>query len=70
MTADHKKPLSLATGALWDIISRAQAMQAATMREAPGDEIEAMRSEAHSVLDAYLDHMTSAATAVRSLIKD
>lgn len=52
-----------------DIIGRGQAMQAAVIRGAPADEIETMRREAHDVLDAYLDHTTQAAQAVRAIIE-
>lgn len=66
---DHKQSLGLATAALLEIISRSQAMQAATIRGASQEEIEVMRSESHSVLDAYLDHSVAAATHVRAILE-
>lgn len=66
--SDHKTPLNLATAAIFDIISTAQAIQAATIRNASREEIEAMRATAHDHLDAYLDHMTAAATHVRAIL--
>lgn len=65
----HKEASALGTAALMDLISRAQAIQAATLRGASGAEIEAIRYDAHAVLDAYLDFMASAATHVRDIIK-
>lgn len=44
-------------------------MQAAVIRKASGEELETMRREAHDMLDAYLDHTTQAAQAVRSIIE-
>lgn len=64
--SNHGASLDLATAALWDIISKGKAIQAATLRRQQED-VEAMRSEAHDILDAYLDHMTAAATHVRQI---
>jgi hypothetical protein len=61
--------VSLATAALMDLIGRGQAMQAAIIRGAGQDEIAVMRVQAHDVLDAYLDHTTQAAQAVRAIIE-
>lgn len=52
-----------------DLIGRGQAMQAAIIRGAGQDEIAVMRVQAHDVLDAYLDHTTQAAQAVRAIIE-
>ena len=54
-----------------DIIGRGQAMQAAIIRGAGQQETDVMRAEAHphDVLDAYLDHTTQAAQAVRAIIE-
>lgn len=67
--SDHRHSAALATSALMGLISRGQAMQAAVLRQASPEELETMRREAHDVLDAYLDHTTQAATAVRSIIE-
>jgi hypothetical protein len=67
--SEHKKASALGTAALMDIISRAQATQAAVIRGAPQEELEAIRRETHDLVDAYLDHMTSAATHVRAFIE-
>ncbi|KQW79719.1 hypothetical protein [Brevundimonas sp. Root1279] len=66
---EHKDASKLATGAIMDLISRGHMMQAAVIRGASPEEIETMRSEAHSVLDAFLDHTTAAATHVRAVLK-
>lgn len=69
-TDPHKRSAALATGALMDIIGRGQALQAAVIRGATGQEIEVMRAEVHSVVDAYLDHTFDAAMHVRALTED
>lgn len=66
--SEHKDALNLATAALYDIIASGKGLQAATIRNASREDIEAMRSAAHDKLDAYLDHMTSAATHVRAIL--
>lgn len=67
--SDHKRPLTLAFGALNELISRAQAMQAAVIRGDAPEALETMRQEAHDVLDAYLDHSTEAARAARAILE-
>ena len=67
--SQHRHASALATASLMDLISRAQAIQAATIRGAAPEEIEAMRKEAHDVVDAYLDRMAEAATFVRAIIE-
>ena len=52
-----------------DIIGRGQAMQAAIIRGAGQEEIATMRAQAHDVFEAYLDHTTQAAQAVRAIIE-
>lgn len=66
--SSHKAQLDLATAALLDIISHAQTMQAAVLRQAPGKELEAMRQAGHVKFDDYLNHMTDAATQVRTIL--
>jgi hypothetical protein len=66
--ADHKTPLALAQAALMEIISKGQAIQAATLRGAGRDEVEKIRAEAHDMLDAYLDRSSEAAAAVKALL--
>lgn len=68
MTA-HKEAAMLGTAALMEIIARAQSTQAAALRGAPPAELEAIRREAHDLVDAYLDHMTDAARHTRALIE-
>lgn len=65
----HKEAAQLAMASMMDVISRGQAIQAAVIRNAPAAEIDGMRSEAHAVLDAYLDHMTAAAVHVRQIVE-
>lgn len=68
--SDHKSHQQLATAAILDLSSRGRALQAAVLRNAPHSEIEKLRSEAHDLLDAYLDHETSAARSVRAILGD
>lgn len=69
MSQDHLTSVGLATAALYDIIGRGQAMQAAIIRGAAQQEIVTMRAEVHDVIDAYLDHTAAAARAVQVLSK-
>lgn len=68
MAAPHKQSMVLALAALQDIISRGQAIQAATVRSEGQERAAELRVEAHDLLDAYLDHMTSAAVHARQLL--
>jgi hypothetical protein len=68
--SDHKASVVLASAALMEIISRSQALQAAVIRQATQAELEAIRSGAHDVLDAYLDHSAAAATKARAILGD
>lgn len=68
MAAAHKQSMVLALAALQDIISRGQAIQAATVRSEGQDRMAELRAEAHDILDAYLDHMTAAAVVARQLL--
>ena len=68
MARAHKQSMVLALAALQDIISRGQAIQAATVRGEPQESVAALRGEAHDILDAYLDHMTAAAVHARQLL--
>ena len=54
---------------MMDLVSRGQAIQAAVIRNASREEIEAMRAAAHDAFDAYLDHTTDAATHVRQIVQ-
>lgn len=67
--SDHKRPLTLAMAALNELISRAQAMQAAAIRGDGQDAMETMRQEAHDVLDAYLDNTVEAGRAARAILE-
>lgn len=52
-----------------ELISRAQAYQAAVLRgDAPGT-LARMRQEAHDVLDGYLDQSSEAAEAVKAILE-
>lgn len=67
--SEHRQKMVLAQAALQDIISRGQAIQAATIRSDGAERLADMRTEAHDLLDAYLDHMTAAAVHVRQTIE-
>lgn len=60
----------LAHAALQDIISKGKALQAGAIRQASPDDQEALRAEAHAVLDAYLDHMSDAGIHARAILED
>jgi len=65
----HKDSMALATATLMDIISKGKAIQAAAIREAAPADQEAIRADAHSLLDAYLDQMSAAGAQVRTIIE-
>lgn len=68
MTA-HKEANALATATLMEIISKGKATQAAVIRgDSPATQ-EAIRQDAHSLLDAYIDQMGDAARHVRAAIE-
>lgn len=69
MAGEHRQKMVLAQAALQDIISRAKAIQAATIRSESQERVAAMRAEAHDLLDAYLDHMSAAAVHVRQILE-
>lgn len=56
----QRKSIALATAALQDIISKGKAMGACAMREDGAAPRDALRNDAHALLDAYLDHMADA----------
>lgn len=66
----HKEAMILAQSALQDIISKGRAIQAGAIRRASPEDREAIRADAHTILDAYLDHMSDAGIAVRAILKD
>jgi hypothetical protein len=68
--AEHKERMTLATAALFELIARQQAMQAAVLRGDGADVLDRMRAEAHDVLDAYLDRAAEAAVAVKAILGD
>lgn len=63
----HKEPLAKATATLFDIIGHSRKLQAAVIRGAPPEEIEALRMEGTAMYEAYLDLNTEAATHIRAL---
>lgn len=65
-----KNSVMLATATLQDIISKGKAMSACAMREDGAKPREALRNDAHALLDAYLDHMADAGTHARAIIPD
>lgn len=65
----HKDSMALATATLMDIISKGKAMQAAELRSAAPADREAIRNDAHSLLDAYLDQMAAAGVQVRAILE-
>lgn len=66
----HKNAMALATATLMDIISKGKAMQAAKLRDAKPATQEAIRADAHTLLDAYLDQMGEAGAHVRAILED
>lgn len=69
MAAEHKEAMTLALAGMMDIIAKGRAIQAAVIRSAPAEEIEALRQDAHAMLDAYLDHTASAAVHIRQIVE-
>lgn len=67
--SDHRAVTKRATAALVEIVAIARTLEAATIREAPSAEVEAIRGKAHDMLEAYLDRTTEAATLVRQIIE-
>lgn len=65
--SDHRAPLALATASLIQIISKAQAYQAAVI-QGRAEEAEILRREAHDMLDSYFDLNGQAAQAVKALL--
>lgn len=65
-----KNSVMLATATLQDIISKGKAMTACGMRQDGAAAREAIRNDAHALLDAYLDHMADAGTHARAIIPD
>lgn len=63
----HQAPMNLATAALMDLIGRKEQLQAAVIRGAAPEEIEAMRQQMHDLFDAYLDLSVEAAQHVRAI---
>lgn len=66
----HKQSQALATAALMDIISKGKAIQAGAVRAASPADQETIRADAHTILDAYLDHMSDAGAHTRAIIED
>lgn len=66
----HHDAQALATATLMDIISRGKAAQAAVIRGDSPEAQEAIRQDAHTLLDAYIDQMSDAARHVRAIIED
>jgi hypothetical protein len=64
---DHKRPLMLAAAAWAQLSGLTQAYQAAVLR-GDQDGAEAIRNQAHAVLDSNLDLNGEAAMAVRAII--
>lgn len=67
--SDHKAVTKRATAALVEIVAVARSLEAATIREAPAAEIDALRGKAHDLLEAYLDRTCEAATMVRRILE-
>lgn len=65
-----RKSMTLASATLQDIISKGAAMNACGLRGDGADRQQAVREEAHALLDAYLDHMTDAGAKARALAED
>lgn len=65
-----KRSIMLATATLQDIISKGKAMTACGMREDGAEPREAIRNDAHALLDAYLDHMAEAGAHAGDIIPD
>lgn len=70
MANDRKEALMRAQAALQDIISKGQAISATAIRAGDEKDHEAIRADAHSLLDAYLDHMAEAGVRTRALLED
>jgi hypothetical protein len=70
MDKPHRRSIELATAAMLDLISRAQAMQALVLRGEDAEALERMRVEFHDAADAYLDHTIHSARAVRAILDD
>lgn len=68
MAGDHKDAAKLALAGMMDIVAKGRSLQAAVIRNAPAEDIEALRREAHDMLDAYLDHTADAAVHTRKLL--
>lgn len=64
----HKRPLALATAAWQQLHGLTLAYQAAVLRGAQEVELEAIRREAHDVLDSNLDLNGEAAVETRKII--
>jgi hypothetical protein len=67
MAENHREAAALATAAIYDLISKGQALQAAVIRGASEAEQTQLRQEAQMIVDAYLDHMAEAAAHVRAI---
>lgn len=65
----HRDANALATATLMEIISRGKAVQAAVIRGDNPDAQEAIRQDAHSLLDAYIDQMSDAARHARAILE-
>ncbi len=67
--SEHKHASAMATAAMMEMISHAQAIQAAVIRGAPAEEVDAIRTRGMDWAAAYFDHMTAAATHVRQIVE-
>ncbi len=65
--SDHKRPLVLASASWVELHGLTQAYQGAVLR-GDTERAEAIRRQAHDLLDANLDHNASAAQAARNII--
>jgi hypothetical protein len=68
MSDERKEALMCAQAALQDIISKGQAISASAVRAGGEKAHETIRSDAHAILDAYLDHMAEAGARTRALL--
>ncbi|WP_297803411.1 hypothetical protein [uncultured Brevundimonas sp.] len=63
-------PNALASAALMELISTGQAVQAAVLRGAGREEVDALRDKARDIADAYIDNCHSAAQQAVEILKD
>jgi hypothetical protein len=66
--ASHRDHVVLSTATWIEVVSTGQAYQAAVLRGAPEAELSALRVKCHDLLEAYLDHMSAAGVAARTLL--